>query len=483
MRVRHRVAPGFLAVVPAVHRRRRWLRRYVAILVAIDGLAAAIGAVSAYLVRFTEGATGYVVLSMALPVLWVVALGLAGAYETPVLGLGSEEFQRVTRAFVALTAAVGFFSYATKAEVARGYVVLALPLALAFCLLARYGARKRLHALRRRGSCLHDVVAVGGEHSIVDLVVQLRHEPYSGMRVVGACLAAGTGHLLELHGVPVFGGLDDVASSVRRCGADTVAVTSCAEIDPARLRRLAWEMEGTQTDLLVAPGLIEVAGPRLHIRPVTGFPLLHVEEPEFSGARRLIKAAVDRAVAAVGLLLFGPLLLVLAAGVRLTSPGPAIFRQIRIGKDGREFTMLKLRTMVIDAELRRTDLATRNERGDGPLFKIRQDPRVTGFGRLLRKLSLDELPQLINILSGSMSLVGPRPPLPEEVALYEADARRRLLVKPGLTGLWQVSGRSDLTWEESVRLDLRYVENWSLTLDLLILWKTVSAISGTHGAY
>jgi lipopolysaccharide/colanic/teichoic acid biosynthesis glycosyltransferase len=178
-----------------------------------------------------------------------------------------------------------------------------------------------------------------------------------------------------------------------------------------------------------------------------------------------------------------PVFLAIAAGVRLTSPGPAIFRQTRIGKNGREFTMLKFRSMYVDAEIRRAELDSLNERSDGLLFKIRDDPRITRFGKFLRTLSLDELPQLINIVSGHMSLVGPRPPLPAEVALYDDDVRRRLLVKPGLTGLWQISGRSDLTWEESVRLDLRYVENWSLSLDLHILWRTAFVVARSSGAY
>ncbi len=483
MRVRERVRGDLLGGHDQVRRDRDWLRRYVSALVVIDAVAAVFAAVTAYEVRLSQGASGYFAFNLAFPVLWVGAAALARAYETPVLGLGSEEFQRIGRAFVGLTAAASFVLYATNAEIARGYVVLALPLVLVLCLVGRYAARKRLHALRRRGEHLHGVIAVGGEHSVADLVTRLRLEQHCGMRVVGACLAAGNGDHMRLLGVPVLGGLDDVVSAVRGSGADTVAVTSCADIDPARLRRLTWELEGTDTDLVVAPGLMEVAGPRLHIRPVTGLPLLHVEEPEFSGARRLVKGAVDRVVAAVALLLFSPLLLAIAAGIRLTSPGPAIFRQTRIGKDGREFTMVKFRTMVVDAEARRAELATDNERAEGVLFKIRRDPRITPVGRLLRKLSVDELPQLVNILLGQMSLVGPRPPLPEEAALYEADARRRLLVKPGLTGLWQVSGRSDLTWEEAVRLDLRYVENWSFTLDLMILWKTGGAIMRGRGAY
>jgi exopolysaccharide biosynthesis polyprenyl glycosylphosphotransferase len=476
-----RLGSGGLTAGPAP--RRRWVRRYLTVLVGIDALAAIAAAVTAYVVRFSDGAAGYLAFSLALPVIWVASAALARAYDDKVVGLGSEEFQRVARAFVGLTAIVGFMSYATKAEVARGYVIMALPIAAAVSLLLRYAARRRLHDLRRADRCVHDVVAVGGEHSVLDLVVRLRAEPHSGMRVVGACLASGDGAQIVGQGIPLLGGLDDVRAAVRDSGADTVAVTSSAELDPARLRRLAWELEGTETDLVVAPGLMEVAGPRLHIRPVTGLPLLHVEEPEFAGARRVIKGAVDRTIAGVALLLFGPLFLAIAAGVRLTSPGKAIFRQTRIGRNGKEFTMLKFRSMYVDAEARRAELLARNERAEGLLFKIKDDPRVTPFGKLLRKLSLDELPQLVNVLTGSMSLVGPRPPLPSEVALYEDDVRRRLLVKPGLTGLWQISGRSDLTWDESVRLDLRYVENWSLALDFMILWKTAFVVARSSGAY
>jgi exopolysaccharide biosynthesis polyprenyl glycosylphosphotransferase len=464
-------------------RSRSWLRRYLALVAVVDATAAIVAAVTAYLVRFSSGEAGYLAFSLAFPVLWVAALAVAGCYEARIIGLGSDEFQRVIEAFVGLTALVSFFAYASKIELARGYVVLSLPLAGVLCLLGRYAARKRLHWQRRTGRHMHDVVAVGGEHAVLDLVTQLRRDEYSGMNVVGACLSAGDGAQLVGIGVPLLGGLGDVTEVVRRIGADTVAVAAGADVDPTRLRRLAWELEGTDTDLVVSPGLIEVAGPRLHIRPVTGLPLLHVEEPQFAGARRVIKGAVDRIAAAVALVLFAPLLVAIAVGVKVTSPGPAIFRQTRIGKDGREFTMYKFRSMFIDAERRRSQLQDLNERADGVLFKIRDDPRVTPVGRVLRKLSLDELPQLFNVLTGSMSLVGPRPPLPEEVALYEDDVRRRLLVKPGLTGLWQISGRSDLTWDESVRLDLRYVENWSLGLDMMILWKTVSAVVRSAGAY
>jgi exopolysaccharide biosynthesis polyprenyl glycosylphosphotransferase len=459
------------------------MRRYVAALVVLDAVAATIAAVAAYVARFSEAAVGYVAFSVVLPFVWVAAVALAHAYDDRVVGLGPEEFQRIGHSFLAVTALIGFASYATKAEVARGYVVFALPVAAGLSLLGRWAARRRLHALRKAGRCVHDVLAVGGEYSVIDLLARLRQESNSGMRVVGACLASGDGSQLMGLGVPLLGGLDDVAAAVRHSGADTVAVTSSAELDPTRLRRLAWELEGNATDLVVAPGLMEVAGPRLHIRPVTGLPLLHVEEPEFAGIRRLIKAAADRTVAAVALVLMAPVFLVIAVGVRLTSPGPVIFRQTRIGKNGREFTMLKFRSMYVDAEARRAELDSLNERSEGLLFKVRDDPRITRFGKFLRTFSLDELPQLVNVVSGQMSLVGPRPPLPSEVALYDDDVRRRLLVKPGLTGLWQISGRSDLTWDESVRLDLRYVENWSLSLDLLILCKTALVVARSSGAY
>jgi exopolysaccharide biosynthesis polyprenyl glycosylphosphotransferase len=273
-----------------------------------------------------------------------------------------------------------------------------------------------------------------------------------------------------------------VLSAVTLCGADTVAVVSSDRIGPEKLRSISWQLEGSATDLVVSPGLIEVAGPRLHIVPMAGLPLLHVEEPTFSGPSRFAKGAFDRGVAAVLLLGLWPVFIAIALAVRLTSRGPAFFQQTRVGRAGRDFTMVKFRSMYVDTEERLPELEGLSD-GNGMLFKMRVDPRVTRVGQFLRKYSLDELPQLVNVLTGSMSLVGPRPPLPCEVVKYEAHVHRRLLVKPGLTGLWQISGRSDLTWQESVRLDLRYVENWSMAGDLLILWKTARAVIAGSGAY
>ena len=283
-------------------------------------------------------------------------------------------------------------------------------------------------------------------------------------------------------GVPVLGGLKDVVAAVREADADTVAVLACPELNGVRLRRLAWALEKTNTDLCLAPALLDVAGPRTNVRAAAGLPLLYVDHPDLSGLRQVIKGVFDKVAAASALLLLSPLLLAIGLAIRLEDGGPAFFRQVRVGRDGKPFRLYKFRTMVVEAEQQKAALAEHNE-GEGVLFKIRNDPRITRTGSRLRRWSLDELPQLINVLLGQMSLVGPRPALPEEAAKYGDYVRRRLAVRPGLTGLWQIHGRSDLPWEEAVRLDLRYVENWSLALDLPILWKTWPAVARGSGAY
>ena len=298
---------------------------------------------------------------------------------------------------------------------------------------------------------------------------------------MGACVVQ-PGELDELAGVPVYGGLDDITAAVKAFGADTVAVTACPEMNGIRLRGLAWELEKTGTDLCVSPALLDVAGPRTTIRPTAGLTLLHVDHPQLTGIRLVIKDLFDRCAAAAALVMLAPVMVLLAVTIRLHDGGPALFSQVRIGRDGREFLIYKFRTMVVDAEKQQAELLTIND-SDGVLFKLRKDPRVTAVGAYLRRWSMDELPQLFNVFLGDMSLVGPRPAVPDEVAKYADHVRRRLVVKPGLTGLWQVNGRSDLSWDESVRLDLRYAENWSFALDLQILWKTISALVKGAGAY
>ena len=462
-----------------------WTTSYLRQASAVDAVCALAGGLLAFQVRFDGERSGlpgaYLMLSLILPVLWVGAIALAGGYDSRFIGVGSEEFRRVLTAGVSLTAAVAIVAYASKTDIARGYVIIALPCLTAFDLMGRLVLRKRLHRMRRFGGFMRKVVVVGHAAVAADLTAVLRRESYHGLSVVAACLA-GRDAPAVIDGVPAFAGLDDVAEIVSRFSADTVAVLACPEMSGTRLRDLAWELEKTDTDLCVAPALLDVAGPRTTIRPVAGLPLLHLDHPEFSGIRRIVKDGFDRGCAPVALLLMSPLLLAIAVAIRLTDDGPALFRQVRVGKDSRGFIMYKFRTMVTDAETRKADLNGFNDH-DGVLFKIHDDPRITRVGRLLRRWSIDELPQLLNVLRGDMSLVGPRPALPEEAAVYADHVRRRLVVKPGLTGLWQVSGRSDLSWDESVRLDLRYVENWSFVLDLQILWKTAAAVMYGSGAY
>jgi len=451
--------------------------------VALADLACGVvGVFIAAQLRFGSNVTPmYLGLSLALPVLWVAALWLAGAYDVRFIGTGSDEFRKVLNAGIGLTAAVTIFSYAINLELSRAYVVIALPSLTVFDMLARFALRKRLVRRRMHGKSMHSVVAVGHELAVADLVTELGRDRYHGLNVVGACVVQ-PGELDELAGVPVYGGLDDITTAVKAFNADTVAVTACPEMDGIRLRSLAWELEKTGTDLCVSPALLDVAGPRTTVRPTAGLTLLHVDHPQLSGFRLVLKGLFDRCAAGAALVMLAPLMTILASAVWLHDRGPALFTQVRVGKDGHAFRIYKFRTMVVDAEQRRMELLDSND-SDGVLFKLRRDPRVTPVGARLRRWSIDELPQLFNVFLGHMSLVGPRPALPDEADKYAEHVRRRLVVKPGLTGLWQVSGRSDLSWEESVRLDLRYVENWSFALDLQIMWKTISVLVRGSGAY
>ena len=469
---------------PALRRTaRRWEIHYLIRTIALDLAVGLIAASLAFDLRFgdvTPYNEGYLVLSGLLPLGLLLALAVNRAYERRLMFVGTDEYQRVLGAGIAVTATVAVGSYSLDIDLARGYVVIALPVATAACIVTRFLNRKALHAARRRGECLRRVVVAGHELAVVGLTRQLRRERYHGLDIVGACLPPQ--HDGQVGDLTVYGTFDDVARAVGQAGADTVIVLTCPEFDGESLRRLAWQLERDDIDLIVANNLIDVAGARTTIRPVDGLPMLHVEHPTLSGARRVAKSVFDRVGAALLLLAFAPVLAAVALAVRLDSKGPVLFRQTRVGRYGREFQIYKFRTMHTDAERRLAEIRHLNEQ-DGVLFKMRDDPRITRVGRHLRRFSVDELPQLFNVVGGTMSLVGPRPPLQSEVAAYPRDARRRLAVRPGMTGLWQVSGRSDLPWEEAVRLDLRYVENWSLSLDLVILLRTLTAVWRGAGAY
>ncbi|MCD2187842.1 sugar transferase [Actinomycetospora soli] len=413
-----------------------------------------------------------------------IALTLMAAmrcWDAQVIGQGAEEFNRLVRAFVGSSLVLALIGYLLKADNLRPWVIGVLPVTGLAILSGRYLIRRVLHTARREDLCMSSVLVIGTEQGISDLVARTRRVPHHGWTVVAACTAGGLPEGGSIADVPVVGDLDGVARQVVELGIDIVAIAPTPGWTPKRLQVLAWELEGTGVDLVVEPGLMEIGGPRLHVAPVDGLPMLRLTEPRFDGVTRAVKAGIDRVGAAFLLLLLAPVLLTIAALVKRDG-GPVFYRQERVGLNGRHFRMVKFRSMVVNADQQVGELAATNEAA-GPLFKMKRDPRITAVGSTLRRLSLDELPQLFNVLGGSMSLVGPRPPLSREVAKYETDARRKLLVRPGMTGLWQVSGRSDLTWEESVRLDLRYVENWSPALDINILWKTVGAVTRGRGAY
>ncbi|WP_307812310.1 sugar transferase [Phycicoccus sp. CSK15P-2] len=417
---------------------------------------------------------------------WPLLLARHGGYASRYVGAGTEEYRAVTRAALALVALVAFMSYALKLEFSRGVLLLAVPVMAGATLVLRWMLRRRLAAARERGRFLRPTVLVGEAHAVRDVLQRIGADPRTtGMRVSGVCVSDPHDPVLasdEFVGVPVLGDEASAVEAVERVGAEAVAVASSPTMSGHALRRLGWALEQRDVDLLVAPGVVEVAGPRLTMRRAAGLPLLHVERPVLSGIRYGLKLAGDRVLAATALLVMSPLFLLVALLVRLDSRGPAFFRQDRVGEGGRMFSMLKFRTMVPDAEARLEQMREGHD-GNAVLFKRRKDPRVTRVGAFLRRFSIDELPQLFNVVRGEMSLVGPRPPLTREVDEYENDVVRRLRVRPGMTGLWQVSGRSDLSWVDSVRLDLWYVDNWSLALDAQILLRTAKAVLRGQGAY
>ncbi|MFI8849309.1 sugar transferase [Streptomyces sp. 891-h] len=423
------------------------------------------------------------ILAFGTELLVLGALAVSRAWAPAVLGQGAEEFRRLGRSLFTAVVVLALSGIALTSRNIKLWIFVAIPAIALVTMTGRYLLRLSLYRQRTEGRCLRPVLAAGSPATVGDLIARVRKFPHLGWRVEAVCTPDGLGPDGDhLDGVPVVGRLADLAGHVRRDGYRVVAVTPDPHWSPDQLQRLAWNLEGSDAEMVVAPVLMEVAGPRLHVDAVLGIPLLRVSMPAFTGARRAVKEVVDRMGAALLLMLFAPLMVLVGLLVLADSRGGAFYRQRRVGKDGREFTILKFRTMVAGADRARAALADRNE-GAGLLFKLRRDPRVTRVGAVLRRYSIDELPQLFNVLTGSMSLVGPRPPLPEESAAYGPDIRRRLLVKPGLTGLWQISGRSDLPWEEAVRLDLRYVEDWSLALDAVILWKTLRAVLQGQGAY
>jgi len=449
---------------------------------AVVGLVAVLAAAVVFpeLINFSNDKLAILVLGAAFA--WPVAVATSRGYERSNIGVGDDEMRAVLRAMILAIAAGAVPSAVTSNPGLVNLCVVGTPIAGIASLVVRFAVRKHLHRKQQRGTNVRRVIVVGSVYAAADLTSVMARETHGGMKVIGVCVPQSDVSRAHDAGLAVIGDLEQVPDLIKVHDADAVAVTGGDATRHNYLRELSWALEGAGVELLVHPGLVEVAGPRMHIRPHVGLPLLHVEQPHFTGWRRFVKRATDLFLTGFGLLAISPVLAAIALAVKLEDGGSVIFRQTRVGLDGSTFTMMKFRSMHNDAEARLADLRAQNPH-IGTMFKMADDPRITRVGKVLRKYSLDELPQLYNVLSGSMSLVGPRPPLQSEVAVYEDHARRRLLVTPGLTGLWQVSGRSLLSWEETVRLDLRYVENWTLTLDLLIIWKTVFAVLAKRGAF
>lgn len=471
-----------------------WRRRYTTRLRFIDFGIVTWAVAGAFGIRFGFSGTednyvrgiDYVLLSVALVCGWWTMLELWGTRDARVLGSGTEEYKRVLAGSVWLFGLVAVVSYALRIDTARGFVGLAFPAGALGLLIGRWLVRQHLTLERKRGQSSARVLIIGGRDSAAHLIDSLLSAPDAGYRPVGAHLpgAARTQDFADIR-VPVTGTESDfeaILDAILEMDVDAVAVSAGVNLHPKELRRLGWELAARDIGMILAPALTDVAGPRIHTQPVAGLPLIHVSTPKLTGGKQVAKRSFDIAVAGLLVAFLSPLFLLLALMVKLSDGGSVLFRQERIGLRGTTFEMLKFRSMSINADAQLHALLTAQGSGSTPLFKVSNDPRITPLGRVLRKYSLDELPQLLNVLGGSMSLVGPRPQRQSEVALYDDAAHRRLYVKPGMSGLWQVSGRSNLTWEESIRLDLYYVENWSLMGDIIILFKTFKAVFASNGA-
>jgi exopolysaccharide biosynthesis polyprenyl glycosylphosphotransferase len=413
---------------------------------------------------------------------WLLMLWLVGAYSSDVFGAGTDEYKRVLNASVLAAGLVGVGAYLAKFQLSRGFFLLLFTIGVPTLIVGRFLLRRALYAARTRGALQQRVVIAGTPSHVDEVARVLSREKWLGYDVVGALVPSASITARTRSGVPVIGTPDQLLHAVEVADADVIFVAGGALDSASQLRRIAWELEERDVQVIVAPSVTDVSAERVRVRPVGGLPLMHLDKPRAVHASRAGKRTFDIVGSLALLVLFAPLLVVSAVWVKLHDRGPVLFSQERTGRDGSTFRCFKFRSMVVDAEQRLAQLHDMTGYQDG-LFKMEDDPRITRPGRWLRRYSIDELPQLFNVLRGEMSLVGPRPPLPTEVARYARDTVRRLRVRPGMTGLWQVSGRSDLAFEEAVRLDLYYVDNWSMLQDLTILARTLGAVLGSKGAY
>jgi exopolysaccharide biosynthesis polyprenyl glycosylphosphotransferase len=423
-------------------------------------------------------------LTVVVPLLligWILSITFVGGYDERTFGAGSEEFRRIFNSSFIVLALIGCACYLAQYPLSRSFFFTALVLTPLLLLDGRMILRLLLKGARRRGLLGHRVMIVGAANHVLEVKEVLDRESWLGYQVVGSLAPERTPRPVDWSG-PLPWQAARTAAMARALRADVVFLAGGAFSSSTEMRRLAWELEHEAIQVIIAPSVTDVSSERVSVRPVGGLPLIHLEKPRSADAVRRAKRTFDIVLTMVLIVLASPLLIVAAAHVWLNDRGPVLFGQTRIGRDAKPFRVWKFRTMVTNAEELLSELHDR-EGYEGGLFKMADDPRVTRPGRWLRRFSVDELPQLFNVLRGEMSLVGPRPPLGHEVAQYSDDVARRLRVRPGMTGLWQVSGRSDLSWSEAIRLDLYYVDNWSMVQDLTILARTFGAVVGSRGAY
>ncbi|GAB3661903.1 sugar transferase [Nocardioides korecus] len=414
---------------------------------------------------------------------WIVVIAMSGGYRRSLFGAGLEEFKRLTNASVVTAALVGVGCYMLRFPLSRGFFQLTVLVGLAALLLGRVSLRVLIGRARARGRLQQRVVIVGTAAHVDEVDVVISRQKCLGYRFVGAAVPDAGGRTSTPGGLPVLGGPQDVVQVALRSRADVVFFAGGAISSAEELRRTAAKLEARGLHVVLAPSITDVSSERIRMRPVGGLPLIHVGKPRSMAALARMKRTSDIVASSALILAFSPILLLAAFRVWRFDRGPVLFRQERIGVGGQPFGCYKFRTMVVDAEARLQEVLAENGTDHGLFAKLKEDPRITRPGRWMRRYSVDELPQLFNVLKGDMSLIGPRPQVAHEVALYDDAMARRLRVRPGMTGLWQVSGRSDLSVEEAIRLDLYYVDNWSMLQDLSILARTFQAVFGSSGAY
>ena len=486
-----------LTTAPAAQAQgRQWRHTHRRRILVVDSLILVSAVSIAQIVTFLEpmanqtehaGWQRVTLFSAILVTCWLVALGLLQTREISLVGIGTEEYRRVVSATAWVFGLTAVVILVLDAQVSRGHLVTALLFGVSGLIIGRHCVRRYLARRRMHGEFITRVLVLGKPDSVRVLCESFLRSPATGYRVVGACIpdfegAVGEEVVTPKGVVPVLGGDRSVEAALSMSGADALAVTAVEHVGHRRMRQLAWRLQSMGTDLIVVPGVTDIAGHRLRMSPIDNLPLFHIAPPHLEGPSAVAKRLFDLVFGTLAIFAAVPLMVLAALAIKLDDRGTVMFRQVRVGYQGKPFRIFKFRTMTVDAETR-MDAERASTSDSGIFYKSACDSRMTRVGRILRATSIDELPQLFNVLSGEMSIVGPRPLVPGEGESVEDFVERRGLVKPGITGLWQISGRSDVSEEERIRLDHSYVDNWSYVQDLMIVWRTVRAVLKREGAY